>query len=99
MVLRLPVKLDTTSNGEFEPIPLEFVHERANRLAHEFATDTVLSHRAETFFRREVALERDRPSRILASASARLDPSRRSALLRRGIAARGVCGAARPIPG
>ena len=52
MVLRLPVKLDTTSNGEFEPIPLEFVHERANRLAHEFATDTVLSHRAETFFRR-----------------------------------------------
>lgn len=34
---RLPIKLDSTSNGEFEPIPLAPVHEHANRLAHEAA--------------------------------------------------------------
>ena len=34
---RLPIKLDSTSNGEFEPIPLEPVNEHANRLAHETA--------------------------------------------------------------
>jgi uncharacterized protein len=36
--LRLPVKLDSTSNGEFEPVPLEPQHEYANRLALESAT-------------------------------------------------------------
>jgi uncharacterized protein len=36
--LRLPVKLDTTTNGEFAPIPLEPVHRHANRLALETAT-------------------------------------------------------------
>ena len=35
--LRLPVKLDTASNGEYEPIPLERVHHHANFLAHETA--------------------------------------------------------------
>ena len=34
---RLPVKLDTTTNGEFEPLPLAPVHHRANRLASEMA--------------------------------------------------------------
>lgn len=36
---RLPIKLDTTSNGEFEPVPLSPVNHMANRLAHE-AADT-----------------------------------------------------------
>ncbi len=36
--LRLPVKLDTTTNGEFAPVPLEAVHRHANRLAMEEAT-------------------------------------------------------------
>jgi len=36
--LRLPVKLDTTTNGEFAPIPLAPLHEYANRLALETAT-------------------------------------------------------------
>ena len=36
---RLPIKLDTTSNGEFEPVPLSPVNHAANRLAHE-AADT-----------------------------------------------------------
>jgi len=36
--LRLPIKLDSTSNGEFEPVPLEDVHRRARRLALEQAT-------------------------------------------------------------
>ena len=36
--LRLPVKLDSTSNGEFEPIPLAPEHEYANREALEDAT-------------------------------------------------------------
>lgn len=36
---RLPVKLDTTTNGEFEPIPLEAIHHHANRMAQEAATD------------------------------------------------------------
>ena len=36
---RLPVKLDTTTNGEFAPIPLAAVHHHANRIAHEAATE------------------------------------------------------------
>ena len=35
--LRLPIKLDASSNGEYEPIPLEAVHHHANFLAHETA--------------------------------------------------------------
>lgn len=34
---RLPVKLDSTTNGEFAPIPLAPVHHHANHLAHEAA--------------------------------------------------------------
>lgn len=34
---RLPVKLDSTSNGEFEPVPLLPVHRHANALAHSAA--------------------------------------------------------------
>ena len=34
---RLPIKLDTTSNGEFEPVPLSPANNEANRLAHEAA--------------------------------------------------------------
>ena len=30
---RLPIKLDSTSNGEFEPVPLDAVSRRANELA------------------------------------------------------------------
>ena len=36
--LRLPVKLDATTNGEFAPVPLEAMHRHANRLALEEAT-------------------------------------------------------------
>jgi uncharacterized protein len=36
--LRLPVKLDSTSNGEFVPVPLEPVHRRARHTALEQAT-------------------------------------------------------------
>ena len=36
--LRLPVKIDATSNGEFAPIPLAPEHHHAHRLAHEAAT-------------------------------------------------------------
>ena len=35
--LRLPIKLDASSNGEYEPIPLERVHHHANFLAHQTA--------------------------------------------------------------
>ena len=35
---RLPIKLDTTSNGEFVPVPLSPANREANRLAHEAAT-------------------------------------------------------------
>jgi predicted TIM-barrel fold metal-dependent hydrolase len=35
---RLPIKLDTATNGEFEPIPLDTVHHRARRLAFDAAT-------------------------------------------------------------
>ncbi|HEX8013251.1 MAG TPA: amidohydrolase family protein [Casimicrobiaceae bacterium] len=35
---RLPIKLDTTTNGEFAPIALASVHHRARRLALESAT-------------------------------------------------------------
>ena len=36
---RLPIKVDTTSNGEFVPIPLTKVNQEANRLALRRATD------------------------------------------------------------
>ena len=35
---RLPIKLDSTSNGEFIPVPLSPVNRAANRLAHECAS-------------------------------------------------------------
>jgi predicted TIM-barrel fold metal-dependent hydrolase len=36
--LRLPIKVDSTSNGEFEPVPLQAIHRHAQRLALEAAT-------------------------------------------------------------
>jgi predicted TIM-barrel fold metal-dependent hydrolase len=33
---RLPIKLDSTSNGEFAPIPLDATHRHANQLAREW---------------------------------------------------------------
>ena len=36
---RLPIKLDSTSNGEFAPVPLDAANQAANRLAHERATE------------------------------------------------------------
>ena len=36
---RLPIKLDTTTNGEFAPIPLSRSLHHANHLAHEWAGD------------------------------------------------------------
>jgi predicted TIM-barrel fold metal-dependent hydrolase len=35
---RLPIKLDSTSNGEFVPVPLSAANRAANRLAHESAS-------------------------------------------------------------
>ncbi|HEX2932962.1 MAG TPA: amidohydrolase family protein [Candidatus Binatia bacterium] len=37
--LRLPVKIDTTSNGEFEPVPLSPANRAGNLLAHEAASE------------------------------------------------------------
>src|SRR5262245_44115248 len=37
---RLPIKLDTTSNGEFAPVALSPANRAANRLAHEAAAQT-----------------------------------------------------------
>jgi predicted TIM-barrel fold metal-dependent hydrolase len=34
---RLPIKLDSTSNGEFVPVPLDAANRRANRLAQDWA--------------------------------------------------------------
>ena len=36
---RLPIKLDSTSNGEFAPVPLDAANHAANRLAHEQASE------------------------------------------------------------
>ena len=36
---RLPIKLDTTSNGEFAPVPLDATNRRANRLAQTWASE------------------------------------------------------------
>jgi hypothetical protein len=36
--LRLPIKLDTATNGEYAPIPLAPVHHRARQLAFDSAT-------------------------------------------------------------
>jgi uncharacterized protein len=35
---RLPIKLDSTSNGEFVPVPLSATNRAANRLGHEYAS-------------------------------------------------------------
>ena len=35
--LRLPIKLDSTSNGEFAPIPLDATLRKANHVAREMA--------------------------------------------------------------
>src|SRR3954454_11792364 len=35
---RLPIKLDSTSNGEFVPVPLSSANRAANRIAHDFAS-------------------------------------------------------------
>jgi hypothetical protein len=35
---RLPIKLDSTSNGEFVPVPLSPTNRAANRLAHQYAS-------------------------------------------------------------
>ena len=37
--IRLPIKLDSASNGEFVPVPLAREHHHANHLAHEAATE------------------------------------------------------------
>ncbi|HXV47703.1 MAG TPA: amidohydrolase family protein [Candidatus Binatia bacterium] len=37
---RLPIRLDTTSNGEFEPVPLSSANRAANRQAHASASRT-----------------------------------------------------------
>lgn len=37
--VRLPVRIDSTSNGEFEPVPLNMHSQKANALAFEQATD------------------------------------------------------------
>src|SRR5688572_16341802 len=36
---RLPIKLDSTSNGEYEPVPLDAAARHARTLAHEALTD------------------------------------------------------------
>ncbi|HLF24685.1 MAG TPA: amidohydrolase family protein, partial [Burkholderiales bacterium] len=36
---RLPIKIDTTSNGEFAPVPLTAANRAGNRLAHAAATE------------------------------------------------------------
>jgi len=36
---RLPIKLDSTSNGEFMPVPLDATNRRANRLARRWASE------------------------------------------------------------
>src|ERR687886_303508 len=36
---RLPIKLDTATNGEFAPIPLERIHHAARRIALDAATE------------------------------------------------------------
>jgi hypothetical protein len=41
---RLPIKLDSTSNGEFVPVPLSPVNGAANRLAHATATENAKRH-------------------------------------------------------
>lgn len=35
---RLPIKIDTTSNGEYAPMPLPPVNRQGNQLAHEYAS-------------------------------------------------------------
>ncbi len=41
---RLPIKLDTTSNGEFVPVPLSEANRFANHLAHQHASEHAKRH-------------------------------------------------------
>ncbi len=42
--LRLPIKIDSTSNGEYEPIPITKINEHANHLALEKARSRAGEH-------------------------------------------------------
>jgi len=54
---RLPIKLDTTTNGEFAPIPLDPVHHQARQLASDLSTENanVEVFRADLFSSRPAA--------------------------------------------
>ena len=58
--LRLPVKLDATTNGEFEPIPLSRVHARANETAMREATRRLTRERMVGVIRRRAGRAEDR---------------------------------------
>ncbi len=45
--IRLPIKIDSTSNGEFEPVPVSPVNAQANRLALERAGE-LSAHKGQT---------------------------------------------------
>ncbi|MCG8414024.1 MAG: hypothetical protein MI746_07380, partial [Pseudomonadales bacterium] len=44
---RLPIKIDSTSNGEYEPIPIDKVNEQGNKLAFDNATEHA-KHKAQS---------------------------------------------------
>ena len=79
---RLPIKLDSTSNGEVAPMPLERVHLHANALAHQAADanakrlglspKTVANHLSSIFVKLCVA---DRAGAILRAREAGIDRS------------------------
>ena len=84
---RLPIKIDTTSNGEFAPIPLSRTNVLGNRLAHERATEHA---RRSGMKRRDFLMSScGAASALLAFNAAHAAGGRTRRLLRRA----GRCGA------
>ncbi|MDT8427420.1 MAG: amidohydrolase family protein [Pseudomonadales bacterium] len=42
--IRLPIKIDSTSNGEYAPMPISALNRKANALAHDWATSHSRKH-------------------------------------------------------
>ena len=55
---RLPIKLDSTSNGEFAPVPLDASLRHANQVAREWAGDLARKLGALDFFVKPIDCEK-----------------------------------------
>ena len=81
---KLPVKLDSTSNGEFAPVPLDESHRHANHLAREWASE--LAHKLGQSRRAFLTTLSGAASTLLAFNAAHARAGRNGGFVSAGIA-------------